>query len=305
MLLMSAQTKKTFALNDKGRVLALWVMFLGTLRYYFVVICQGQIDGFAVFILAFMATSYMDKKDILSGILLAALLQIKPFFAPLGLLFLLDRRYRAVLSAALAMAVFLALPAVFLGARETTHLTKDWFFMLRTSGPSQVLNYKNQSIAYGMALLVSRFKGIGAIVPAKDMVIYLSGFFMALAFLGFFAAKKYFQKLGDSMYKYLAICVITAIPVVFSPISWEAYYLFLIIPLSFLCALAAKSGCLAEAALYLAGYFVLTLSTGTDITKVIPPLEGIRFINVSLGTLILYSGIFRFYWQAAQDRPLS
>ncbi|MFA6636456.1 MAG: glycosyltransferase family 87 protein [Candidatus Omnitrophota bacterium] len=292
LLMLAGYVKQKFFLDDISRALMLWVMFLGTLRYYLVVISQGQTDGLVAFLLVLLLISDMKGKDILSGILFACMLQIKPFFLLLGVYFLARKKYGALLSSGIFLFILVLMPSFFLGFSQTFELTKEWIHMVRMSVPSQVLNYKNQSLAYGAVVVLRRIAGTGKIVQPEGLVMFLSGVFSAIALSIFFFSLKFLKRRYKDLSGYVAISMAAAIPVLFSPISWEAYYMFLIIPLALVTAVGIISRNMKKLGFYLAGYFILTLSVGTDITKFIPFLNGFRYINVSIGTVFLLFGMF-------------
>lgn len=293
LLVLAEHVRKKTSLGDVDRCFMLWIMFLGTLRYYLVVISQGQTDGVIVFLLVLLLVSYVQKKDILAGILFAVILQIKPFFIPLGFLFIVEKRYRAILSAFILIAAFIFIPSVLLGIRETLLLTKEWILMVASSVPSQVMNYKNQSLSYGAAVALFRLTGLENIFSAKEVIGALSVVFTAIAFGFFLFRGKYLKARFADFYEHFAVSFIVAVSVIFSPISWEAYYLFLMIPLSLVFTQGIKEHKKKTMVLYLAGYFILTYSAGTDITKFIPGLNNFRFINISLGAVLLILGMFK------------
>jgi hypothetical protein len=295
LLVLSRHINKRLFPDSSRRALVLWIMLLGTLRYYFVVICQGQTDGLVAFLLVLLLVAYVDGRQIFSGVLLAAILQIKPFFAPLVFLFLVDRRYKAFLSVFAAMLAFAVLPALFIGIKDTVGLTKDWIYMVRVSGFSQVLNYKNQSLPYGLVMAAKAVLLKARGIDLRAVVVLLSGVFTVFAAGGFFLFARRLKRADNGFYRYLSISVITAILVIFSPLSWEAYYMFLIIPLALFTGMAITTGNWRKMCFYLSGYFLMTLSVGTDISKIIPVLEDFRFVNISLATVFLFFGVFDLY----------
>lgn len=295
LMALSSHLKRRFSLKEGQAVTMLWVMFLGTLRYYLVVICQGQTDGIVALFLVLFLISCAEKNDILPGVLFSLIVQMKPFFAPLGFYFLAEKRYRAILYAFISMAILTILPAVFLGFQETYQLTKDWINMIVASGSSQVMNYKNQSLSYGLAMAVLKSVSVESFSAPHKVVGTFSVFFMFASMTGFFLNRKRLKFISPDIYDYLAVSVIVAISVMFSPISWEAYYMFLVIPLSLVFMMGIMKRQRNLMALYLAGYFILTLSTGTDITKFIPAFSDFRFINISLGSVLLFVGLFDLY----------
>ena len=295
MLILGRYMKKRVLLDDVSRVFMLWCLFLGTLRYYLVVICQGQTDGFVSFLLVLLLLAYIGRKEILVGLLFAVLLQMKPFFLPMGLFFLADRKYKTIVSSVVAMLFFVVLPSVFLGVDETIMLTKDWVCMVRESGLSQVMNYKNQSLAYGAVHLAAKIAGLGKMSQLPESVFFVSGILTVSSLVLFLSLMRCLRRGREWVCVYLTGSVVVAISVLFSPISWEAYYTFLIIPLALIFVLGKIAHREKKMIFYLAGYFLLTLSCGTDITKFIPGINDIRFINVSLGSVFLLYGVFDLY----------
>jgi hypothetical protein len=301
LIIMAAHLKKTALIEGSARTPMLWFMFLGTLRYYLMVILQGQTDGLAALLLVLTVVALFRGRDVLAGVLFAAILQIKPYFAIFALYFLVDRRYKAILSLCGSLLFFAVLPAFFLGARQTLTLSKDWVFMLRTSVASQVMNYKNQSLSYGTAVAVSKVSDIWRLATPHSVIYSLSMVFQGISLAALFLFLRRHSVKADRFLGYVTISAMIFIALVFSPISWEAYYASLIIPLAVFFALGIERQREKAMACYAAGYFVLVHIVGTDITKFVPVLNRMRFTNISLASLVLLWGMFDLYMNRRID----
>lgn len=295
LLILSGHIKERFSLGEAEKTVMLWLMFLGTLRYYLVVICQGQTDGMVMFLLVLLFVAYIGRKEVFSGILLAMILQMKPFFGVLLIFFILEKRYRIVAAWAIAMLALAIIPAAFVGVRETANLNKEWLEMMGMSVPSQVLNYKNQSFSYALAVGALRLAGESMVLSPESLVAFFSVLLLGISLCFFFVRREELKIKSPIFYEYLVVSFFAATTVVFSPISWEAYYMFLVIPLALIFAMGVYAGKIKELIFYVAGYFVITLSSGTDITKFVPGIGDFRYINISLGTAFLFYGIFSIY----------
>lgn len=305
LIITAGHLKKSALIKEDARTPVLWFMFLGTLRYYLVVISQGQMDGIAALLLVLVVVALSRRRDVLAGVLFAAILQIKPFFAVFALYFLFNRRFKALLSLCASLLFLAVLPVFFLGARQTLTLSGDWIFMLRSSVASQVMNYKNQSLSYGAFIAVSKVSDVWKLADPHIVIYFLSMVFqgVSLAALFIFMARRSVK--ADRFFDYVAISAMISIALVFSPISWEAYYISLIIPLAVFFALGVERQKEKAMACYAAGYFVLVHIVGTDITKFVPVLNRMRFTNISLASLVLLWGMFDLYRNERIDTPVT
>jgi len=144
LFLLKKQISRDFVLTKFQETLILWGAFLATLRYYLMILGQGQTDVFTALFLVLFLMAYLRKKDILSGVMLALIFQIKPFFLPILFYFLIKGKMKIVLSCIVAFVAFLFLPCFMVGWSETMLLIKEWKGILGTSIPSQLFNVKNQ-----------------------------------------------------------------------------------------------------------------------------------------------------------------
>ncbi|MDD5634099.1 MAG: glycosyltransferase 87 family protein, partial [Candidatus Omnitrophica bacterium] len=290
LLLFVRHMQKTFGLNNTQKCVILWVAFFGTLRYFLTIVGQGQTDAFAALLLVLFFLNYLKKRYLLCGILFAVLLQFKLFFLPLLVYFFMKKEFKLILSSVLA-ALFLALsPAIILGLPKTLFLTKSWFEILNMSVPSQLLNFKNQSIPYGLFILLSKISIIKNISCAQSVIYVTSTALSLLSYIGIFLAMGRDQKSNKEI-PYLEFSLLLIASLIFSPISWEAYYVSLIIPLGITVWFILNAQSKKLLWTLVAFYFLLVWSIGTDFTKVFVFLKNTRFINISIGTVFLVAAM--------------
>jgi len=298
LLLLRRQISLDFALTDSEKALVLWGAFLATLRYYLMILGQGQTDVFAALFFVLFLMAYMREKEVFAGVMLALILQIKLFFLPVLFYFLIRRKIKLVVSSIVTFAAFLALPCFVAGCGETILLLKDWKWILNTSIPSQLLNVKNQSVSTFLSGLLLKADFINRFFSAETLAYFTA---MTLTVLFYFALARYskFTRAeGEKKYKYLEISLLIISAVVFSPIAWQAYFVNLIIPFAFTIYLLTASGKRSVACACLAIYFILSCMVGTDITKFIPGVNSLHFINITLGTVFLVFAMMYSYRQA-------
>lgn len=298
LLLLGRQISIDFALTDSEKALVLWGAFLATLRYYLMILGQGQTDVFATLFFVLFLMAYMRKKEVFAGVMLALILQIKLFFLPILFYFLIRGKIKLVVSCAVTFAAFLVLPCFFVGCGETLLLLKDWKWILNTSIPSQLFNVKNQSVSTLLSGLLLKAGFMNRFFSAETLTYFTAmtlivPFYLVLARYG-----KFTRIESEKKYKYLEISLLIISAVVFSPIAWQAYFVNLIIPFAFTIYLLTASGKRSVAYACLAIYFILSCMVGTDITKFIPGLNSLHFINITLGTVFLVFAMLYSYRQA-------
>jgi len=252
------------------------------------IIGQGQTDAFVALLLVLFLISYSKNKEILCGIILAFILQIKLFFLPCLFYFLLRGKIKLIFSTVVSFVVLLFMPILIIGPERTITLVKTWLDMLGVSVPSQLVNFKNQSISYGIFSVLSKITN----VSAKPTICAISTSFTIIAYTGLFILRKKLEKLGANIQNYYDVSVVILISILLSPISWEAYYICLIIPIGLTLYLVLQQDKKKLMFSCLSVYFVLSCMVGTDLTKFIPGVNSFRFINISLGTLALAYVLF-------------
>ena len=273
---------------NNGRYIILWVAFMGALRFYLMDIALGQTDVLIAFLFVLFLAAYAKNKEALCGIILALILQFKLLFLPMLAYFLFTRRKKLIASTSVAFVLFLFIPLPFLGLSKTVAFLKDWYAILGMSVPSQILNYKNQSITYGVSNLLLKIGAIKGVFASPKYLFYsISTVLLLSSYVIMAWFRKRADRRGEEKRKYLEVSLLIILSLVFSPIAWEAHFITLLIPLGVVIFFTINS--VKRNALYIAlgAFFILSCVIGTDLTKFIPGLGGIRFINIALGTVFL------------------
>ncbi len=294
LILIAHNIRKDFKTGEAGYFLPIWAAFLGTLRYYLMVIGQGQTDVITAFLLVVFLYAYINDKEAACGTILGFIIHFKPLFLPVIIYFLLRGKKKLAIASAVSFLAFLCVPAFFVGVDGAASLTREWFGMMSMSIPSQLLNFKNQSIAYGITVLLMKSGAVNA-AGAGSVVYSLSAllFSVSYAFLFLFARAR--RNSFGYKEKYMEVSLVFLPVLLFSPIAWEAFYTILIIPIAFAAYLAMA--CVKHKTLYVlaALYALFSCAWGTDITKYVPMINNLRFINISMGTLCLAGILIHCY----------
>ncbi len=286
LLFLAKRFRDDFGIQGKFMPVICWVMFIGTLRFYLMNISIGQTDVFAAALLVLFLAAYVKGKEIICGVLIALLLQFKPSFAPILLYFLLTGKWRLVLGAVISFPVLLFLPALALGPARTVALLGDWREMLNMSVTSQLLNYKNQSITYGVGTLLLKLNSVKNAISVGNLFIMLGGLFTLNSYVELIGFGKRGKRRDHKEYKYFEVSLLVMISLLFSPISWVATFIALIIPLGMIVCFAVKNEERKVMCGALLAFFVLSI-LNTDLTKFIPLVNTWRFISIAFGTLLL------------------
>jgi len=295
VLLLTRRLSRDFNAPDTHRYIILWGAFLATARYYLMILGQGQTDALVAFLFVVFLLAYLDKKEILCGVILALILQMKLLFLPLLLYFLVRGRIKLLTSTIVSFFALLFLPACFIGLSETMALLKNWMDILSMTVTSQLLNLKNQSIAYGISVLLLKNSYIKENVRPEYLIYPLSGLFTLFSYMAILWFRRSARNTNEIKHDYIEISMLLIVSLLFAPTSWEAYYVNLIIPLAITILFTLRSrkrGLLCAA---MGMYFILSCAIGTDLTKYIPGVNSFRFINISLGTIFLLFAMIYSY----------
>ena len=304
LVLLARRVQLDFKINDTAKNVILWGAAVGTLKYYFMDVAQGQTNTLVALLFVLFLISYIKDRDIACGAVFAAILQMKLMFLPMLLYFLLRRRFKLILSTAVTFAALLALPACWLGAHGALEMTKEWTGILTMSVPSQLLDYKNQSFVYAIVVQLFKIPAVQGAFSAGQLVYPMSAFFTLLVYAAALWIRRSTKRVGEARLKYIEISMLIFAALFFSPLSWGAYYLMLIIPLSITILFTMKSARKAPLYFALGAYFFLTSMYGTDITDWIPVVNTWHFIHLSLGTLFLFFAmLYSCFAPAAEPLP--
>lgn len=304
LLIVKTLTNKKNAISFHG-YLILWVTFLASLRFYFMNIDLGQTDVLVAFLLALFLLAHVKNRPVLCGILLAFILQFKLFFAPVLLYFLITKRIKIVVSALLAFAVFLFIPSYMIGISKNVALIKDWLRILSSSIPSQLLIDKNQSITYALSVLLLKIGTVSNVIRNFSIdpkyLFYAIGGGLTILSYSFMAKMKGVydknKKGNERLFKAFEVSMLVIITLLFSPIAWQAHFMPIIIPLGFSIYLLLKQNKKTVPVLMLLCFFLLSSILGTDLTKFIPLLNQLHFVNIATGVIFLALGIIYAYTQ--------
>ena len=288
LLLLARRMQLDFKISAMTKNVILWGGAVGTLKYYFMDVAQGQTNTLVALLFVLFLIFYIKDRDIACGAVLAVILQMKLMFLPIALYFLLRGRLKLILSAAVTFAALLVLPACWLGAQGALAMTKEWAGILTMSVPSQLLDYKNQSFVYAITVQLFKISAVQGAFSAEQLVYPMSAFFTILVYAVTLWLRRFAKRTGEAQFKYIEISMLIFAALFFSPLSWGAYYLMLIIPLSITIYLTMKSSRRRVIYFALGAYFFLTSMYGTDITDWIPVVNTWHFIHLSLGTLFLF-----------------
>ncbi len=303
LLLMSRKTEKDLGLDKRYGYHILWLAFLGGSRFYLTNISLGQTDIFILLLFALFLTAYLKDREVLCGILLALILQFKPFFAPSLFYFLITKRVRIVLSTAAAFAALLFIPSYMLGMAQTISLLRGWVDILKVSVPSQLLNAKNLSLTYMIGYPILKAVSLKDISLLPDRLFYAIGALLTLSsylFLAYF--KRARAREGGTYFKYVEIGMVVIVSLLFSPITWLAHYITILIPffavLGFLFKMSDKT---RRFYLLLIGLFMLSCLAGSDMTKYLFKASGIYLVNMAATGLFLVF-LLMYGYARASDR---
>jgi len=299
LLLLIKQLSADFTITRVRHYVILWATTTVSMRFYLMDLAIGQTDVLIALFFVLFLMSYVRGRELVSGIILALILQFKPLFAPMLFYFLITGKKRLVLSTVAAFAFFLFVPAAALGIDKTIILLKNWVGILRMSVPSQLLSYKNQSITYFIGNFFMRSERLKELIQVKDL-FYLLGGALTLGFYAWVARfRKSVKREDEKKYRYVEVSALVIASLLFSPIAWVAHFINLIIPFSVALLFALNSE--KKKALYFAlGVFViLSCALGTDITNFIPAVGKFRGINIAVGTLFLTYALFSSYKKSA------
>ncbi len=287
LLLLANRIRHDFNAERQYGFAILWGVSIGTLKYYFMNVAQGQTDIIVAFLFVLFLISYIRNRETACGIIFALILQMKLLFVPMLVYFLFRRKIKLLVSTALAFAAFLFVPACALGLSGAFEMIKSWVNILTLSVPSQLLDYKNQSFVYAIVIQLMKNSTVKEMFSPAQLAYPLSAFFTLLAYVVTLWYGKFLRSQDETRFRYLEISILILVTLFFSPISWGAYYINLIIPLGITIYFTLKSAKRRLLYTALGAYMLLTSVYGTDLTDFMPVVNTWHFIHISIGTLFL------------------
>lgn len=226
IVLIDRILSKAAVISPASRIIASVIAALLVFRFYFNNIALGQTDVFILFLWVSFIIMYMRGSNIVSAILLAIIIQFKPFFLLVVPYIMFSGRWRLLLYAAAAFAALLAAPMTRVGYRqEWLLLIQDWMKIMAASVESQITNPKNQSLGY----MLSKTSGFGGNIKA----VYLSSALIyASLFIWFLALKNRLKK--DSLFPAFEVSFITLAMLLSLPSVWKSSFVYTIVPIAFI-----------------------------------------------------------------------
>jgi len=295
LFLLTRWISSDFNLSAGARSIVLWSAFMAALRFYLMSMAVGQSDVIvALFFVIFLA-AYVGENEAAGGIMFALILLFKPFFLPALLYFLLAGKKKLVFSALAGFVVLSFAPAVVIGFDKAWMLLKDWVGILNFSVPSQILNYKNQSITYFIGKHLMNFSAVKSSVSAEQLFFILGAAFTVLAYSVLLYFKKAHMAANDRSFRYLEVSLVIIITLLFSPLVWVAHFIYLIVPGAVAAVFVMKSRDRGRQYVALALFFGFSVIAGTDITKFVPVLSKMHFANIAVGAFFLAYALVSSY----------
>ena len=294
LLLLGRQLHSDFGATSQQRCIIYWGAFLGTLRYYLMDLGQGQTDVVIALLFVLLVSFYSRGRDILCGVIIALILQMKPMFLPVLVYFLFRKKIKIFASAAAVFCGLQALPALVIGMGNAVELAKGWWNVLNMSIPSQLLNLKNQSLPYAITAQALKIPALRDAVSPRVMIYSLSLALLVCVYAAAVLARRWVTRQDETRYRYLEISVLVISSLVLSPIAWPSHFTSLVLPIGaavYFTLISPRRDLLYAA---LGAYLALSL-VGTDLTKSVPIVHNLRFVNISLGTLFLAAAILYSY----------
>ena len=293
--LLAYKVTGAFSLSRNKRYFIMWGVLLFSLRFYLTNISLGQSDILIAFFFTLFLVAYVGGKDIFCGILLALILQFKLLFLPLLVYFVLIGKKKLVISAVISFISLLFIPAYMLGFEKNLSLLRDWFEILSMSIPSQILNTKNESIAYAIGSFISKFGFVKSAFRPEHVIYFLSATLTLLFYTSLLWIRRFVKKFNWKEFKYVEVSLLILTAMIFSPIAWGSHFINSVVPLSVALAVGIKINERRQFYTALGIFFLLSCMIGTDLTGFIPQLENSVFPNISIGMLSLgYALIYAY-----------
>lgn len=213
---------------------------------------HGQVNTFILFLLTAALWSYVNRRDLLCGILigLAAAIKITP--ALLVLFFLVKKEYRVVLGALAALLITLFIPIPFFGIIQTVFLLDKWFDLVISPFilDAQVrIKFTNQSLTATVYRLLTHanVKETGGpyyvnflSLPRETAKWFIRGLSAVILLVGYFVVKKPSGRDSSCFFAQYSIVLLSML--ILSGISWHHHYVLMLLPFMVSLKLARETG---------------------------------------------------------------
>jgi hypothetical protein len=187
----------------------------------------GQLTPLTLLVVSGLLWSWLDGQRVIAGICLALGILLKIPIAVLVLFFAVKREWRLLLSAATALAAATVAGIVQFG--WTTHVDY-WHMVITKNEGGTMLAFNNQSLS----AFVARFLyppalldwDVTPISPGLRLVLLA----ISAAILAAAAWKAWQKNVADDTGQSVPFCAFLVASLLILPVSWDHYYLLLIIP---------------------------------------------------------------------------
>jgi hypothetical protein len=212
----------------------------------------GQLTPFTLFVVAALLWSWLEGQRVVAGIFLAIGILLKIPVAVMVLFFALKREWRLLLSAAIAFAVAMVVGVLLFG--WSAHV-EYWRVVIGTNEGGTLLAFNNQSLH----AFIVRFLHPPALLDWSVTPIF-RGLRLALsaisaAILATASWKVWREDMVDDAGRTLQFCLFLAASLLIMPVTWDHYYLLLIVP-TFVLISESTHGVKGAAAIVLSWFLV-------------------------------------------------
>lgn len=230
---------------------------------------MGQINNVVLLMVTLFVYFYVKKKEILSGSFLATAISLKLFPVLLIIYLIFNKRWKTLLSVALATLAIALVTFVFINPQIISHFLTT---VLPNLIESWKADYYNQSLS---AFLIREWDNLGVISVLRSAI---SAFLIIISFLFVWKFKRN-DKAG-----LLSINLLITLSLIVNTFSWQHHFVWLLIPL-FITFYHIKNNRLGKSY-----YFILGLSYSLmAVNMKNPSLFPILFqSHVLYGALLLY-----------------
>lgn len=288
--------QEILTVKDNGKDLSktfFALAILMTLRLLLSVVQRVQSDCLVLFLLSLFIFALFFNKNLLAGFALAGAVMVK--LTPLIFIpFLIFRkRFKALFSSCLFIALYLFLPALYTGYSRNLGYLKNWWLVHQKNPIDYLFWYKNQSLLSCLSRFLSKDSpvSIAGLTAAQVFPIFL--ILAAILFFLVFAGRKR-TAADSSAFGYLTdLSLILILMILFSPLAWKHTFVHLLIPhLVLLYYVMYINPADKPTKRLLISSFLLITVLNPELTK--PFAQTIQlFSSVTCGTLILYIALLR------------
>lgn len=221
--------------EERKYLLAISLAVLFIFRFLMLNVDRGQVSLIILLLLMLFSSNIIRKKDIAAGIYLGLAMIIKLVPAIFLAYLILKKRFKALLSALAAFAIFLFIPSFKTGFDSNIGLIKQWAGVLTMTIPQEYIQYKNQSLMAAISRFLSRNSDIAFIGLSETSLAVLTGFLYILfiSFLAWCINKK--REIANTAEDTAAdLSIFFAAMTLLTPVGTKTAFVYLLLPVTFL-----------------------------------------------------------------------